>query len=181
MKTNITLIITALVLSFALSSCYQQKQILNSSIINEYNLDEQDLKSIQFYLSGTVVLYKSNTKGTTKKSQNGELEVSEVTKANRLVIEDGTPGVVIKRIDDKRLAVSFEADDSKVLIFGDVDNSGTYILLAEKWTDGMGKISYGDAIYYIQPNYGIKPHLVFSFKKSKNSQTETRVVGGRGL
>ncbi len=181
MKSNITLTFIALALILGLSSCYQQKQILNTSLINEYNLDEQDLKAIQFYLSGTVVLYKSNTKGTTKKSQNGELEVSEVTKSNRLVIEDGTLGVVIKRIDDKRLAVSFESDDSKVLIFGDVDNSGTYILLAEKWTDGMGKISYGDGTYYIQPSYGVEPHLVFNFIKSKNSQTETRVVGGRGL
>ena len=99
-----------------LSSCNSLTPF-TQDIYSDLNLNSDEIKSVQFYLSQDIVLYKSiNTDDATV--ENGKIKLKERHKSDEIVIKSGTPGVILFMPKENRFAVSFENDDDKFLIFG---------------------------------------------------------------
>jgi len=160
-----------------LSSCTTRVPY-SSQLSNELDLPEDQLKQVQFYVSQTVVLERKSDKIRTF-TQNGTVVVKDDQKSDRVVIQQGTPGTVVKEEKDK-LFVSFEDDPNRFLVFGVDEKSGRYILLAKNWKSDQGTVNYGGVDYLTSPGSG-KAYLLMKMKKEQKMNSSTRYVKGRKL
>jgi hypothetical protein len=159
-----------------LASCAKKIPFTNA-IRDKYNLTADEIKSIQFYISDDIVLYKKESEGG-RNTEEGKLVVKENTSEDRIIIKKGTPCVVTDVVGANKLVVSFETND-KTLDFESIGNS-EFRLKAETWTNGRGKITYGDAIYYASQGSG-STYLEFQLKKLKKYKSKDTVVKGRKI
>jgi hypothetical protein len=159
-----------------LASCAKKIPFTNA-IRDKYNLTADEIKSIQFYISDDIVLYKKESEGG-RNTEEGKLVVKENTSEDRIIIKKGTPCVVTDVVGTNKLVVSFETND-KTLDFESIGNS-EFRLKAETWTNGRGKITYGDAIYYASQGSG-STYLEFQLKKLKKYKSKDTVVKGRKI
>ena len=134
----------ALVIVASLYACSSSIPFTNDDKI-KYNLTEDKLKKLQFFVSRDIVLQRGERSDEAQEfDQDGKLIVSSSASLDEIYIKEGTPGVVVKVMDGNRLAVSFDAtDDNKYLVFGDPNNRGRYNLMGAEWNNGKGKINYG--------------------------------------
>src|SRR5690606_15633689 len=110
------------------------------------------LKKMQFYISTDVTLQRGERSSQSQElDKDGKLVIASSASVDNILITAKTPGVCVKVIDDNKIAVSFDADDNKYLVFGDPNNRGRYNLMGAEWTNGKGKINYGDKVYYVMP------------------------------
>ena len=160
-----------------LSSC-STRVPYSTQLSNDLDLPEDQLKQVQFYVSQTVVLERKSEKVRTY-TQNGTVVVKDDQEANRVVIQQGTPGTVVKEEEDK-LFVSFEDDPNRFLVFGADDESGRYILLAKSWKNDQGVVNYGGVDYLTSRGSG-SSYLLMKMKKEQKMNSTTRYVKGRKL
>ena len=154
------------------------KVAYHNGIKDKYKLQEAEIKKIQFYTSGDIVLYKSESESD-RKTDKGELVVSNKTEEDRLIIKKGTPGVVIKIESQNKMLISFETDD-KTLVFESVNNTGEYKLKVDEWVDGKGKLTYGNQVYYATQHEG-NVYLTFKIKKLNKKKSTDKVIDGRKI
>lgn len=160
-----------------LSSC-ASKIPINKSVIEQYNLGENELKSLQYWVSNDITLVRGEKKDEQKSiDESGKVVISSATTMDQVLIPKNTPGVCIKVYGKEKIAVSFETDD-KYLVFGDVSGRGRFTLLAAEWKDGRGTLDYGGQVYYAQPG-AASTYLLIKLKKIKKYKKQARVVKGR--
>lgn len=160
-----------------LSSC-STRVPYSTELSNDLDLPEEQLKQVQFYVSQTVVLERKSDKVNTY-TQNGSVVVKGDQRADRVVIQQGTPGTVVKKEKDK-LFVSFEDDPNRFLVFGADQKTGRYVLLAKDWKSNSGIVNYGGIEYSTSPGSG-KAYLLMKMKKEQKLNSTTRYVKGRKL
>jgi hypothetical protein len=168
----------ALVIVASLYACSSSIPFTNDDKI-KYNLTEDKLKKLQFFVSRDIVLQRGERSDEAQEfDQDGKLIVSSSASLDEIYIKEGTPGVVVKVMDGNRLAVSFDAtDDNKYLVFGDPNNRGRYNLMGAEWNNGKGKINYGGKVYYVMPG-GAGAYLKYKMKKvSENRKSQSAVKG----
>lgn len=168
----------ALVIVASLYACSSSIPFTNDDKI-KYNLTEDKLKKLQFFISRDIVLQRGERSDEAQEfDQDGKLIVSSSASLDEIYIKEGTPGVVVKVMDGNRLAVSFDAtDDNKYLVFGDPNNRGRYNLMGAEWNNGKGKINYGGKVYYVMPG-GAGAYLKYKMKKvSENRKSQSAVKG----
>jgi len=124
------------------------KYVLDRPVIDKYNLSHDDLRHIQFYNSEDIVLTRYEASSSEKTTDKGALNLNYGKQVDQVIIKAGTPGKVVQTLEGNRLAVSFEPDDSKFLVFGTTSNSNVYHLQALEWKENRGKVSYGGTTYY---------------------------------
>lgn len=153
---------------------------LSNSLIKKYNLSSSQLKELHFFISSEVKLQKVLKNNNSDIKTNSSLSISATDViVDEIIIPKNSSSVCVKIIDDNKIAVSFDSDDNKYLVFGDPNNKGRYYLMAADWNDGIGKINYGDKIYYVMQG-GARAYLNVKFKKEKISYTKkTTKVKGR--
>ena len=174
---NLTKIFGALLIVITLNSC-ATLTTYTTSVQRKYRLTEEDVKNLQFYTRGDIVLYKKASDGATY-TEDGELIISEQSEVDKILIRDNTHGVAEKLIGENKIAVSFE--DGKFLIFGATNDRGRYTLQAKEWTrNRRGKLKYGEDDYYAAPS-SADAYLVFKLRKSTQKSNSERVVGGKKL
>lgn len=146
----------------------------------KYNLTEERIKKLQFFVSRDIVLQRGErTDEAQEFDKDGKLVVSSSALLDEIYIKEGTPGVVVKVIDENKVAVSFDAtDDNKYLVFGDPNNRGRYNLMGAEWNNGKGKINYGGKVYYVMPG-GASAYLKYKMKKSNESRKSQSAAKGR--
>lgn len=171
---NILLQATIIVLS---TSC-SVRVPYTSAIQQKYELSEQDLKNVQFFISHEVVLYKASDDGDAV-AMNGELLVRSDKQIEEVVIRKGTPGVVVNA-DTRKLAVSFEIGEDRYLVFGSNTSDGWYHLMAEEWTRRHGKLQYAGNTYFAAPGSGMA-HLQFKMRKLRLLEKQSKIAKGRKL
>ena len=143
---------------------------------NSYGLSESELKKVQFYLSGDLVLYKSKSEGNTA-TEGGVVNVNNSKDIEKIVIKSGTPGVLKAYVDKGKIAVQFEEGENKFLLFGNESSNGLYQLLAKEWKNGTGILTYDGKDYRISQGGG-GTHLMFSVKKrTKTTINERKATG----
>ena len=165
-------------LSILLSAC-SSKVPFTTKAMTDYKLTNDDVKKLQFYLKGDVVLtnVKKGEKGT--KTEDGELVIKDEQSSNKIIISDGTRGVV-EKVDGDLLFVSFE--EGKNLKFKASPTDGKYRLKSDKFDPRkrMGSVNYGGDEYFVNST-SLQAYLVFKLKNSTKRKSNQRSVKGRKL
>ncbi len=174
-----TLSILSIALLSILSAC-SSKHILNSRVIDEYNLTYEDLSSIQFYNSHDIVLTSYDAVTSDKTTSKGNLNVAFGKEVDQVIIKAGTKGRIVKDLGDGKFALSFEPDESKQLVFGRGSKFDVFNLQAGEWKNGRGMIKYGDKIYYTHAGAD-ECSLRFKLKRRYKENKEMRVAKGNKI
>lgn len=143
-------------------------------------LNEENLKGIQFYTSSTIVLKRGDQVQDTK-TEDGTLTITQGKDIEEVVIKAGTPCVVDKVIDANTLAIRFDDNGSKYLVFGSIkQRNGFYSLMARDWKNGIGVVNYGEKYYKASMNEG-QTILTYKVKQIKQIEKKQEVVKGAKL
>jgi hypothetical protein len=175
MKPAFTLIILAM-----LATGCATKYVLNTGTVKKYSLSAEDLTKIQFYNSQDIILTRYENVAQDKKTEKGTLSLTTGKELDQIVIKGNTPGKVVKQLDNGSIAVSFEPDDNKYLIFGTSNASETYKLQAITWKDGRGKVNYGGVTYFTNPG-SERAFVSFKLKREHKENKELRFAKGNKI
>jgi hypothetical protein len=138
-----------LVALFALSACSAGKVPFTQDLRDQYGLERDDLKKLQYFISGDVTLQREFLREDGEVSKTHKLVIKEGGHVEEVFIAAGTPGIATE-VGPASLAVSFEPGGS--LVFGspssDRDPGRKYKLSAKRWTDYYGEILYDNKIWY---------------------------------
>ena len=174
MKTTYTL---GLAIALFLSSCSVYLSPYTSQVQQETQLNEEQLKKVQFYLSGDIILYRAFGNSETQIT-GGELKVVNGQQVEEIVIASGTPGVVIGVTPDNNLMVSFEVDGSWLLFGANSDYAGKYTLMAKKWEGRTGVVDYAGKEFKATPE-SIYAFLEVNLKEINSRTVQSKQAGGR--
>ncbi len=168
------------VISF-LASCSPRLTPFTKDLQVENDWSESELKEIQFYLSRDIVLYRS-AKNSDAKIEDGKIRMVDGRKVEEVVIESGTPGVMVFSPKDNRIAVSFEeGSDKRFLMFGPSPKYGDkYVLLAKEWKKRKGEVTYEGKTYYTNAESAYAA-LMVDLKKHKRTKVKSRYPKGRKI
>ena len=169
------------IITLSLASCGTPTRILTQDLREQYKLSEQDLKSIQFYVSGPIVLTRYS-QGAKKTTEGGELTLMKDEVLERIVIKSGTPCLIKDVVDGNRVTVSFEDGDNRYLVFGGIKrNGGNYCLQALDWGgERGGKLNYGEKEYNVN-SYAQGAFLYLKVKSLNRFKLDEQVVKGKTL
>lgn len=162
-----------------LSSCNSLTPF-TQDIYSDLEISDEEIKSVQFYLSQDIVLYKTlNTDEAIV--EDGKIKLKERQKAKEILIAKGTPGVIIFMPKEDRFAVSFDNDDDKFLIFGPNERlDDRYTLLGKEWDDGYGEVTYGGEVYTTSTRNAMASLLV-NVNKMQNYTVKRKQASGRRI
>jgi hypothetical protein len=143
------LAVALLAASLAVSGCASQRVAFTQHLRTQYNLTDEDLKKLQYYLSSDVTLQREFRSEEGEVSGSHKLVRKEGGLVEQVFIRAGTPGIATD-VGNTYLAVSFEPGAS--LVFGstpsDQDPDRKYKLSAKRWEDHYGELVYGGKTFY---------------------------------
>ena len=171
-----SVIIAALVL-LSLGSC---KNLVpyTDAIKTKYNLSDDQLKHLQFYVSDPIVLQRKITAENSSQVISGKIKIVNGEKVEEIVVPTGTKGVLV-RDDAGKFEISFEKDDSYYLRFGTNPNRyQSYVLLASDWHGKVGTVTYAGNKYVTSPE-SADAVLLIDLHKISSYQKDARVAKGR--
>ena len=116
-----------LIALFALSACAAGRVPFTQDLRDQYGLERDDLKKLQYFISGDVTLQREFLREEGEVSKTHKLVIKEGGHVEEVFIAAGTPGIATE-IGPASLAVSFEPGGS--LVFGSPSSdrdSGTEI------------------------------------------------------
>jgi hypothetical protein len=161
-----------------LTSCGVKKPLTNA-IKEEYNLNESNIRQVQFFVSSEIVLEQTSKKGTSGTTNDGTLVSSNSNEKNRILILPRTKCIFEEYGPNKEVIIRFETGQGRTLRFATRPNmdNGKFYLLADWEQNKGGKIEYGNEIYYATPSSG-SAHLMVKVKNSQRTKRKDRVVKG---
>lgn len=159
----------------SLASC-KVKEPFTKAIKEDFGLGQPELKGVQFYNSNDIILYKAN-KSDSKKTDKGDLVLSNQSEEERIIIRAQTPGV-LETMDGNTMVVRFENGDKKYLYFKvREDQGGRFYLDAKDWKSGDGELEYGGETYVATQGSG-SAHLLVVMRKLNSASRKERVAKG---
>ncbi|HAQ38284.1 MAG TPA: hypothetical protein DCX89_05255 [Saprospirales bacterium] len=161
-----------------ISSCGTQLKPFTQKMYEEYGWSERDLQSVQFYVSRDIVLEKKAMDNITS-IKDGKIKVIEDKVIEKLVIKRGTPGSLLFMPKENRLAVSFDNDNNKYLIFGaSQKNQGKFMLFAKDWDRNRGVMTYDGQTYYTT-SASAMAYLMVDIREAAKVKFSNEVAPGR--
>jgi hypothetical protein len=181
-----TLYASAIILCLALTSCSIPKSYFTVATREKVESKNISVDQLQFYIDRDVELRRELTSGDVEVT-SGKIKFENGKYIHIILLKKFTPGVCTK-IEDKKLEISFESGDGKSLGFG-VEGKTTpetnYQLFAQEWLTPknspqttIGKITYDNKVYYIQPN-GTAARLMIKKSVIDKMKVKKRVMKGR--
>ncbi len=162
-----------------LFSCGPTYRPFTSDLQNSYNWSEKELKHIQFYLSEDVVLRRELSKGESV-IKEGRIVLEEGRRIEEIVIEEGTPGLLLFMPKENRMAVSFEEGRDRYLMFGPhPKRNGRYTLLGSSWNKRQGQVTYQGKKYRTSSQSAFASLLVDLDRVNKVSMARHKAKGRR--
>ena len=168
--------IKLLVIAIAMTSCATHQVAFTSDFQHQYNFNQKQLQSVQFYTSADIVLIKTDIKDNAA-IDNGKVVMINQQANEQIVIPKGTPCILVDMVDQNKCLFSFEYGDGRVLLFGNNGN-GKYSLMAKNWKAQYGTIKYAKQ-QYLTNNGAV--YLNIDAKKLKKLKSRQRVLGGRTI
>lgn len=164
-------------LGIFLFSC-GQKIAYTNQLKEEYNLNEANLKKVQFYTSSRIILTKSKVSGN-QGTDDGALVSSKSSEQQRIIIEPNVKCVFDGFGPNGEMIIRFEVGNGNVLKFATrpQQNTGKFYLVADWTQDKGGKITYGNDIYFADPGSGSTYLMVVLKKLNKTKRQDRRVKG----
>jgi hypothetical protein len=177
-KKTMKILIAFTALLIVASGC-ATKIPLTNTIKQEYNLNETNIKKVQFFVSSQIILERSSKEGNSGTTSDGTLVSSENQIKDRIIIMPRTKCIFEKYGDNNSVLIRFEVGDGKFITFATRPNmdAGKLYLQAD-WIQGNGgKITYGNQEYFLTPESG-NAFLLVKVKKSNRTKRKDRVVKG---
>lgn len=174
MKTIIALALLILVASCGVKVPY------TNDIRDEFGLDsEKEVKKVQFFTSGTVILEKSKSSGNQGTSESGVLVTNSSKEENRIIIPINTKCVFEGFGPEGELIIRFEIGVGKILTFAarPGQQSSKYYLVADWSSQKGGVLKYGNEEYITASSSG-NAHLMVVLKKLQRTKRKDRIVKG---
>lgn len=140
--------ILAILFALTAISCSPKLRYFTKDLYNDYRWTEDDLRSIQFYLSEDIVLFR-NLSSDNVKIDKGKIVMRNGRRVEEIFIERGTPGTLVVHPKTDHFGISFESKEKdKFIMFGPNEKAnGRFVVLAKDWDRQSGKITYGEEIY----------------------------------
>lgn len=168
-----------------MGSCSPQLSPFSSSLIRDFQYDNEALSRIQFYLSDDIVLNRQLRQGEST-IDHGRITVRDGRRVEEIIFREGTPGVFVFSPGDDKLAISFERGEDRYLIFGPTSrtrrnrngNEGIYGLFAKEWKRDYGIITYDGKEYYT-PNRSAYVTLLVDIDERVRVNRRVKEVEGR--
>lgn len=135
---------------------------------------------VQFYLSDDIVLRRSAGSASASLSK-GTIRVVDGREVEEIIIKAGTPGVLVDKLADDRLLISFEEDSRARLLFGaSTKSAGRYDLLARNWSQGRGQVEYGGKTFTVDRRSS-DASLMVDFRRQSQERRKTSSASGRTI
>lgn len=169
-----------LIFSVLLFASCGVKVAYTDKLKEEYNLNEDNLKKIQFYSSSTIILERKNSMSDQETTDNGVIVSSENRVENRIIIPPSTKCVFEKFEANGDIHVRFEVGQNKTLRFAirKGQTNGRFYLLANSWdAQKGGELNYGNLTYYATTDSG-SAYLMVAVKKLRKVKRKDRIVKG---
>ena len=172
------LVFSALCITLLMSSCSKNLTYFTQDLYEENNWSEQDLKQIQFYLSKSITLYRSDEGGTSQ-IKDGKIEVKSNRKVDKIEIEAGTPGALVFMPEQGKYGVSFDNSGAFLMFGPGKRTNGRYTLKAKKWRENRrgGIITYDNQEYFTDSESAYASLMVDLRKARKSSVSSTKASG----
>ena len=170
-----------LAVTFSAAGCASQRVAFTQGIRTQYDLESEELKNLQYYVSSDITLQRDFRREEGEISKSHKLVKKEGGLMEQVVIHAGTPGIATE-VGATSLAVSFEPGAS--LIFGsppsDRDPERKYKLSAKRWTDYYGEIVYDGKTFYAVEGSG-QANLEVGVESLDAVQKKKKVLPGMTL
>jgi hypothetical protein len=170
-----------LVALFVLSGCASGRIPVTQNLRDQYGLEGDDLKKLQYFVSSDVTLQREFRREEGEISKTHKLVMKEGGLVEEVFIAAGTPGIATE-VGPTSLAVSFEPGGS--LVFGspssDRDPERKYKLSAKRWTDYYGELVYDNKTYYAVKGSG-QVYLEVGAESLDAVETKKKILPGRTL
>ncbi len=172
---RLSILLIALALGF--SSCKNLVPYSNN-LRDQFNLNESQIRKIQFYVSSDIILQREMSSANTK-VESGKIKMVNGRRVQEIIIPVGTKGVLTDIPRENKMLVSFEIDDNHYLSFGVNPNANNhYTLLASNWNGSIGTVTYAGEKYETNPESKFS-QLMVDLRKIQNMETKQRVAKGR--
>lgn len=176
MKSTITTL-TIVVIALAITSCGPKLVPFTGEFEYKTGLNKEQLKHVQFYNSGPIVLFREINDNTTQ-ILRGEIIMRNGKQLEQVVIPPHTPGVVINS-SRERLGVSFEKGTDRYLVFGrNPRRANAYTLLAKDWVNSLGSVEYDGKEFKVNTT-SASTYLIVNTKVLKDLDVSSRTAKGR--
>ncbi len=164
-------------LLLVLSSCSKNYTPFTENLKDYQNWDNEDLKSIQFYLSDDIVIQRK-VSNSNSEIVAGKIKIENGKKVEEVIIPAYTPGI-LTQVDGKgSFVLRFENGEGRDLNFGpNPERNGKYVLLAESWNKKVGKVEYDGRTYYTSPESRYS-FLMVDMRRKDNRQYNGRRAKG---
>jgi hypothetical protein len=162
-----------------LTSCAVKKPY-TKALKEEYNLTDQNMKSVQFFVSSEIILERSSSKGSTGTTDDGTIVSTSSKESDRIIILPRTKCILDKTSESGAVLIRFETGPGKYITFATRPNmdAGRFYFQAE-WEKGKGgKIIYGDGEEYYATATSGEAYLMVKVKNSQRTKRKDRVVKG---
>ncbi|MBT8191014.1 MAG: hypothetical protein HKN67_05970 [Saprospiraceae bacterium] len=160
-----------------ITSCTPQLNYFTRDLYNDYSWTTEEMKKIQFYLSQDIYLERHHG-GEYSDIKDGSIKIESGSKVEKVIIKEGTPGVVVFSPKKDRYAVSFDDNPENYLLFGPNPKAkGRYVLLAKKWMKNSGIITYGNKEYRTSSRSAYAALMVDIRKARKTDYTKSTASG----
>jgi len=170
-----------LVALFALSGCASGRIPFTQNLRDQYGLEGEELKKLQYFVSGDVTLQREFRREEGEISKSHKLVKKEGGLVEEVFIAAGTPGVATE-VGATSISVSFEPGGS--LVFGspssDRDPERKYRLSAKRWADYYGELVYDNKTYYAVKESG-DAYLEVGAESLDAVEKKRKVLPGRTL
>lgn len=168
-----------------LIGCSPKLSPFSSTLIRDYQFDNEALSKIQFYLSDDLILHRQLSQGEST-IDRGRISIRDGRRVEEIVFKEGTPGVFVFSPGDNKLAISFERGEDRYLIFGPSSRSGRnrntsdgiYGLLAKEWQRDYGVVTY-DGKEFFTPARSAYVTLLVDIDERVRVNRRVKEVGGR--
>jgi hypothetical protein len=161
-----------LVALFALSACASGRVPFTQNLRDQYGLEGDELKKLQYFVSGDVTLQREFRREEGEVSKSHKLVIKEGGLVEEVFIAAGTPGIATE-VSPTSLAVSFEPGGSLV-------RERKYKLSAKRWTDYYGELVYDNRIWYAVKGSG-QAYLEVGAESLDAVEKRKKVLPGRTL
>jgi hypothetical protein len=153
---------------------------MTKQIKDEYNLTNENMKKVQFYVSSEIILARSSQQGSATTNSDGTLVASSSKISDRIIILPRTKCILEKVGDKGEVLIRFETGPGKSITFAARPNDGAgKLYFIADWQQGKGgKIIYGEKEEYFATAASGNAFLMVKVKKSQKNKRKDRVVKG---
>lgn len=146
---------------------------------SQYNLGPDELKQLQYYVSGPIVLQREMSNQETGVTPGHKLTLVKDKRVEEVIVPGGTPGVCVDP-GSTTLRIKFEEADS--LTFGlDPANrevrNGRYPLLVQDARPGEGQVTYEGKSFRVLRG-GRSVYLIVGLEQLQKFEKESRKAKG---